>query len=148
MCLLYGKIFAHCVGGLVSFMMHRRVGNLTQCANSLPRNEHIYTYAYDEGMDGPMGKRNYLIEGVSGTGKGSVCQELRRRGYAAVDGDNELAYQGDPQGEGIISHNGELYGSFTEMRGSGIIEQQICPLMEVPLCHSISNSTAASSRCL
>ena len=48
-------------------------------------------------MSGPMGKRNYLIEGVSGTGKSSVCQELRRRGYAAVDGDNELAYQGDPQ---------------------------------------------------
>jgi len=44
-----------------------------------------------------MGKRNYLIEGVSGTGKSSVCRELRRRGYAAVDGDNELAYQGDPQ---------------------------------------------------
>lgn len=44
-----------------------------------------------------MGKRNYLIEGVSGTGKSSVYRELRRRGYAAVDGDNELAYQGDPQ---------------------------------------------------
>ena len=44
-----------------------------------------------------MGKRNYLIEGVSGTGKSSVCRELRRRGYAAVDGDNELAYQGEPQ---------------------------------------------------
>lgn len=44
-----------------------------------------------------MGKRNYLIEGVSGTGKSAVCRELRRRGYAAVDGDNELAYQGDPQ---------------------------------------------------
>lgn len=29
--------------------------------------------------------------------KSSVCQELRRRGYAAVDGDSELAYQGDPQ---------------------------------------------------
>ena len=43
-----------------------------------------------------MGKRNYLIEGVSGTGKSTVCRELRRRGYAAVDGDRELAYQGDP----------------------------------------------------
>ncbi|HEX3435279.1 MAG TPA: AAA family ATPase [Pseudacidobacterium sp.] len=43
-----------------------------------------------------MGKRNYLIEGVSGTGKSSVCQELRRRGYVAIDGDRELAYQGDP----------------------------------------------------
>src|SRR5471030_464965 len=43
-----------------------------------------------------MGRRNYLIEGVSGTGKTSVCEELRRRGYAAIHGDRELAYQGDP----------------------------------------------------
>jgi thymidylate kinase len=44
-----------------------------------------------------MGVRNYLIEGVSGTGKTSVCQELRRRGYHAINGDRELAYQGDPK---------------------------------------------------
>src|SRR5919107_1355306 len=44
-----------------------------------------------------MGKRNYLIEGVSGTGKTSVCHELRRRGYAAINGDRELRYQGDPR---------------------------------------------------
>lgn len=44
-----------------------------------------------------MAKRNYLVEGGSGTGKSSVCQELRRRGYNAVDGDNELAYQGEPE---------------------------------------------------
>ena len=37
-----------------------------------------------------MGKRNYLIEGVSGTGKTSVCHELRRRGYAALNGDRDL----------------------------------------------------------
>jgi hypothetical protein len=43
-----------------------------------------------------MGVRNYLIEGVSGTGKSSVCKELQRRGYCAINGDNELAYQGDP----------------------------------------------------
>ena len=43
-----------------------------------------------------MGKRNYLIEGVSGTGKTSVCQELRRRGYIAINGDRELACQGAP----------------------------------------------------
>ena len=41
--------------------------------------------------------RNYLIEGVSGTGKTSVCHELRRRGRHAINGDNELAYQGDPR---------------------------------------------------
>ena len=43
-----------------------------------------------------MGRRNYLVEGVSGTGKTSVCHELQRRGYHAVHGDRELAYQGDP----------------------------------------------------
>src|SRR5215208_2047477 len=43
-----------------------------------------------------MGIRNYLIEGVSGAGKTSVCNELQRRGYHAIHGDRELAYQGDP----------------------------------------------------
>jgi hypothetical protein len=43
-----------------------------------------------------MGKRNYLIEGVSGSGKSAVWEELRRRGYAAINGDRELAYVGDP----------------------------------------------------
>ena len=44
-----------------------------------------------------MGIRNYLIEGVSATGKSSVCNELQRRGYHAIHGDRELAYQGDPE---------------------------------------------------
>ncbi len=44
-----------------------------------------------------MGMRNYLIEGVSSTGKTSVCNELQRRGYHAIHGDRELAYQGDPE---------------------------------------------------
>ena len=44
-----------------------------------------------------MGRRNYLIEGLSGTGKTSICDELQRRGYHAVHGDRELAYQGDPE---------------------------------------------------
>src|SRR6516225_1528564 len=48
-------------------------------------------------MDGPMGKRNYLIEGVSGAGKTAVCTELQRRGYQAIHGDRELAYRGDPE---------------------------------------------------
>lgn len=43
-----------------------------------------------------MGVRNYLIEGVSGTGKTSVATELQRRGFHAVHGDRELAYKGDP----------------------------------------------------
>jgi thymidylate kinase len=44
-----------------------------------------------------MGVRNFLIEGVSGTGKTSVCRELQQRGYHAINGDTELAYQGDPE---------------------------------------------------
>jgi hypothetical protein len=44
-----------------------------------------------------MGVRNYLSEGLSGTGKTSVCDELQRRGYHAIHGDRELAYQGDPE---------------------------------------------------
>ena len=49
-----------------------------------------------DGWMAHVGVRNYLVEGVSGTGKTSVCQELRRRGYHAINGDRELAYQGDP----------------------------------------------------
>jgi adenylate kinase family enzyme len=44
-----------------------------------------------------MGKRNYLIEGVSGAGKTTVATELQRRGYQAIHGDRELVYRGDPE---------------------------------------------------
>jgi len=44
-----------------------------------------------------MGVKNYLVEGVSGTGKSSVCEELKRRGFRAINGDDELAYQGNPE---------------------------------------------------
>lgn len=44
-----------------------------------------------------MGVRNYLIEGVSGVGKTSVCRELQRRGHHTINGDTDLAYQGDPE---------------------------------------------------
>ncbi|WP_457950051.1 nucleoside kinase [Pseudarthrobacter sp. alpha12b] len=63
-----------------------------------------------------MGRKNYLIEGGSGTGKTSVCHELRRRGYHAINGDRELAYQGDPEtGEplagitGVSVHNHHIW---------------------------------------
>src|SRR5208283_4950960 len=44
-----------------------------------------------------MGIRNYLIEGVSGTGKTAVAEELQRRGYHVLHGDRELKYRGDPK---------------------------------------------------
>ena len=50
-----------------------------------------------------MGVRNYLIEGVSGTGKTTVGEELQRRGYHVVHGDRELKYPGDPEtGEPVV----------------------------------------------
>jgi broad-specificity NMP kinase len=56
-----------------------------------------------------MAKRNYLVEGVSGTGKSSVCDELRRRGYKVINGDRELAYQGDPETEKRTEAYGHEY---------------------------------------
>lgn len=44
-----------------------------------------------------MGGKNYLVEGVSCSGKTSVCNELQKRGYHAVHGDRDLAYWGDPE---------------------------------------------------
>ena len=56
-----------------------------------------------------MGVTNYLIDGVSGTGKTSVCRELHRRGYQAINGDTELAYQGDPEtGLPVDGHTHEM----------------------------------------
>lgn len=44
-----------------------------------------------------MGRKNYLVEGLSGTGKTTVSDELQRRGHQAVHGDRELASLGDPE---------------------------------------------------
>ena len=52
-----------------------------------------------KGYHRAMGKRNYLIEGVSGARKTAVCTELQRRGYPAIHGDQELVYRGDPETE-------------------------------------------------
>jgi hypothetical protein len=44
-----------------------------------------------------VGQRNFLIEGVSCSGKTSVGTELQRRGYHVIHGDRELKYRGDPE---------------------------------------------------
>jgi hypothetical protein len=43
-----------------------------------------------------MAKRNYLVEGLSGSGKSSVYEELIRRGYKAISTDRAWAYYADP----------------------------------------------------
>ncbi len=58
-----------------------------------------------------MGLKNYLIEGVSGTGKTTVAEELRRRGYHVIHGDRELKCRGDPKtGEPLVepAHESEM----------------------------------------
>ncbi len=44
-----------------------------------------------------MAKRNYLVEGLSGTGKSSVFEELIRRGHKAISTDRAWAYYADPE---------------------------------------------------
>jgi len=47
--------------------------------------------------DGSVGKKNYLVDGVSGAGKTWVAEELQRRGCHVLHGDRKLKYQGDPE---------------------------------------------------
>jgi gluconate kinase len=43
-----------------------------------------------------MAQQNYLVEGLSGTGKSAVYEELIRRGYKAISTDRAWAYSADP----------------------------------------------------
>ena len=55
-----------------------------------------------------MAKRNYLVEGLSGAGKSSVCEELLRRGHKAISADRAWAHHADPDTGlpgGPISHD-------------------------------------------
>jgi hypothetical protein len=75
-----------------------------QAAGTLRVVSGLLSGAYVLSKEDAMGLRNYLIEGVSGSGKTSVATELQRRGYHVVHGDRVLAYKGDPQtGEPLSS---------------------------------------------
>jgi hypothetical protein len=43
-----------------------------------------------------MAERNYLVEGLSGTGKSAVYDELVRRGYYAISTDRAWSFHADP----------------------------------------------------
>lgn len=90
-----------------------------------------------------MGKRNYLVEGVSGTGKTSVADELQRRDYHVLHGDRELKYQGDPE-------TGELVNEpFHESESDKAIWQQEHLLWDVDKVKSViaDHSRAISFLC-
>ncbi|MBI2798590.1 AAA family ATPase [Candidatus Saccharibacteria bacterium] len=44
-----------------------------------------------------MAKYNYLIEGISGSGKSTVGEELKTKGYTVIDADKVFGYYGDPK---------------------------------------------------
>jgi AAA domain-containing protein len=71
-----------------------------------------------------MGVRNYLIEGVSATGKTSVCKELRRRGYYAVNGDTDLSYQGDPDTGEFTQESGHEHHLWDVDRVKALVAKQ------------------------
>ena len=51
----------------------------------------VRTFCYDFYMS------NYLIEGLSGTGKTMVCHELQKRGYKSLEADEVFGFYGDPK---------------------------------------------------
>ena len=44
-----------------------------------------------------MARRTYLVDGLSGTGKSAVYDELIRRGYRAISSDRSWAFSADPE---------------------------------------------------
>jgi gluconate kinase len=44
-----------------------------------------------------MAKNNYLISGLPGTGKSSICEALNLQGYTAIDADKAFSFRGDPE---------------------------------------------------
>jgi broad-specificity NMP kinase len=59
-----------------------------------------------------MAKRNHLIEGLSGTGRSSVCEELVRRGYTAISTDRAWAFSAGPDTgfpDGPVGHDNWIW---------------------------------------
>lgn len=75
-----------------------------------------------------MGRANYLIEGVSGTGKTSVCEALLRRGHQAIHGDRFLAYQGDPENGIPLARAGHAHHIWDVAKVNTLIEDQSAPM--------------------
>ena len=103
-----------------------------------------------------VGVRNFLIEGVSGTGKTSVCGELQKRGYHAINGDRELAYQGNPEtGEPTdgFTHEhhiwsyrqGEIAGRQPGPRRDVLLRRFQEPLEVYRFCSTPSSSSRSTS---
>ena len=88
-----------------------------------------------------MGQRNYLIEGVSCSGKTTICNELCERGYHAINGDTELAYQGDPAtGEPVGTVKWRISRAYERLRR--ILSPEMGPETEKAERHESVRSTS------
>ncbi len=66
-----------------------------------------------------MAQRNYLVEGLSGTGKSAVYEELIRRGFPAVSTDRAWAFHADPETGlpgGPVHHDNWMWDRRTALR--------------------------------
>jgi gluconate kinase len=86
--------------------------------------------AYEpEPQDVSMAERNYLVEGLSGTGKSAVYDELVGRGYYAISTDRAWSYHADPDSHlpgGAASHENWVWDQRKavvelESRGSEVL---------------------------
>ncbi|MES2087520.1 MAG: AAA family ATPase [Patescibacteria group bacterium] len=67
--------------------------------------------------------KTYLIEGLSGTGKTTVCAELNKRNYTAVDADEVFAHFVDPK-TGLHSDEKTTHWMWEEEKFNTIVKQE------------------------
>jgi hypothetical protein len=72
-----------------------------------------------------MAIRNYLVEGLSGTGKSAVCDELIRRGFNAISTDRVWAFRADPDTGVPCDSVGHETWMWDEQRAVSDLESQV-----------------------
>ncbi len=63
-----------------------------------------------------MAEYNYLVTGLPGTGKTTVQEELKSRGYNAVDADESFGFRGDPSTGRPSSDKNQLHWLWDEQK--------------------------------
>jgi broad-specificity NMP kinase len=84
---LLDEAAALCIGSLLKFLCEPVVGFMKVLCQELCKGTLNLLL--------PTGENRILCDGVSCAGKTTVCDELQRRGYHVIHGDEELAYWGD-----------------------------------------------------
>lgn len=80
---------------------------------------------------------NYHIDGASGSGKTTVCEELIKRGYNAVDADETVAFFGNPHTGEPMDTKGENWVWKKEITKNFLNDESNKPLF---VCGGAMNS--------